>query len=221
MTERLESIKYQDAAKPTRLEGLETTLFATGPAEFLCAEVAKAIAADPVWRAVFGDYVDAYKRMDYPLRALPALRIYNTDYTKEAESWFIFGDLTLDIIFPASVRRRELEQLPDTISAALLQQFRRPSFFLGLCGVVPGLNELGKTVHVDKALAFEWGEDLVPLTQVNVNFRIDLRAWDDYLETDYRTKDQPFTRTLGDLTQIALTIQALRDDDSVDLSIEE
>jgi hypothetical protein len=221
MTERLERIAYEEAVRPTTVEGVETSLFLTGPAEFLCDQVAKALAADPVWRAVFGEYVDAYKRMDYPLRALPALRIYNNEFAKNTESWFMEGDLTLDLIFPASVRRRELQQLPDSVTSAMVQQFRRPTFFLGLCGVVPGLNELGKSVHANKALAFEWGEDLVPLTQVSVNFRIDLRAWDDYLESDYRTKDQPFTRTLGDLQQIVTTIQALRDDDSVDLSIEE
>lgn len=218
--ERIERIVYQTPEKPSTIEGKETTLWLTGPAEYLCAEVAKNLTATEPWQKLFGEYIDPYKRMDYPFRALPALRIYNNDYSKQFESWFVEGDLTCDLIFPASIRRKETEQLPDSITAALLQQFRRPGFFDALCDKVPGLNELGKRFSVDKSLAFEFGEELVPLTQMTVNFRIDLRKWDEYLESDNRTKDEPFSRPLGDLEQIVATIQGLRDDESVDVEVE-
>lgn len=217
--ERIDEIVYTDTAAPTR-EDLETSLFVTGPSEFLCAEIAAALRASTTWTRLFGEYIDGYKRMDYSQRSLPAMRIYNDNFKKDYDSWFINGFVKIDLIFPANIRRVETQQIPDTLSAAILQQFRRPTFFSDLCQKVPGLNELGKVVDCDKALAFEWAEEqLVPLIQILVNFRIDLREWDSYLEDDYRTKDDPFERTLADLEQIITTIEGLRDDDDVEVTI--
>lgn len=220
MAERIDDLIYTVPAQPTTTEPLETSLFLTGPAEFLCLEIANHLKADPVWFALFNEFIDGYKRMDYQMRNLPAIRIYNDHFNKTSESWFITGMIKVDLIFPATIRRRETQQIPDTICAALIQQFRRDSFFIAIGNTVPGLNELGRTVDCDKSLAFEWGEDeLVPLIQTLINFKIDLRQWDDYIESDYRTKDDPFSRPLGDLTSIATIIQALRDDETVELEI--
>lgn len=217
--EKIDKLEYKPAQFPSTIEGEETNLFLTGPAEFLCKSVTDALLQIDVWKKIFGDYIDPYKRMDYPIRALPALRVYNNNFVKEFESWFIVGDIICDLIFPANIRRKETEQLPDSITAALLQQFRSPTFFQGICDITPGLNELGKRFDVDKSLAFEWEDGLVPLTQVSLNFRIDLRQWDLYLESDNRTKETPFERPLGNLEQIVTTIQGLRDDDSVDITV--
>lgn len=220
MVERIDSIVYAEPTLPSTKERLETSLYATGPAEFLCIEIAAALLATDAWSALFGDYIDGYKRMDYPFRALPALRIYNDTYVKSYESWFIEGNIKCDLIFPANIRRKDLEQIPDTVSAALLQQFRRPGFFAALCVKVPGLNELGKRFDVDKSLAFEMGgDDLCPLTQILVNFKLDLRQWDLYLESDDRTIEDPFERTLGDLESIATVIHGLNDDDTTGATV--
>lgn len=212
-------------AKDTALE-IPTNLFYDGPAEFLCKKVVDSLRLVPQFAQLFGitdtfpeGYIDAYKRLDYPIRALPALRIYNNDYEKQFDSWFIEGDLLADLIWPASLRRNELQQYQDTVSTALLQQFRRPEFFEALSEAVPGLNELGKRFFTDKSLGFEWGDSVVPLTQMRLNFRIDLRIWDDYLERTNRTKDSPFEETLATLTRIVTTIQALRDNGEQDNSI--
>ena len=222
MVERIDNVEYTTkppVVLPSTAEGRGTPLFITSPGEFLCVQSARILQESPSWRALFGDNIDPYKRMDYSQRSLPALRIYNDAYDKQSESWFIDGDLVIDMILPPSLRRSDLQQIPDTISSALLQQFRRVDFFNAVSAVVPALNELGKKFHVEKALAFEWNEDLVPLVQIRVNFKIDLRIWDSYLESDYRTKDDPFERTLGDLRTIATTIQGLNDDDTVNVSI--
>jgi hypothetical protein len=222
MSDRIDQIDYTTKAPtvlPSTVEGVGTKLFLTQPAEFLCQQVAKLLGAVPAWRVIFGESIDAYMRMDYQQRSLPALRIYNTLYEKQFESWWVEGDLVLDLIFPPSLRRRDLQQYPDTISGALLQQFRRLSFFNAVSAVVPALNELGKKFRVDKSFAFEWGSDLVPLTKILVNFKIDLRIWDSYLESDDRTKDDPFERTLADLAMIGITIQALNDDGSTAITL--
>lgn len=200
------------------------SLFIDNPVEFLCAQLADSLLAtssyntdangDNVWAQIYGDSIDGYMRMDYDVRQLPALRIYNETGQKEHESWWITGDIKIDSIFPASVRRTETQQFQDTITGAIIQQFRSSDFFQAVEKKVPGLNELGKIVSWDKTLGFDFEEGVVPLTQITLNFRLDQRIWDDYLESEGRTKQQPFAVTLGNLQKIASTIQALKDDNT-------
>lgn len=213
MSERIDSIVYNTDAPGT-------TLYLDGPSEFIVASVVENLKLEPVWTALFGEFIDGYRRQDYPERSLPAMRVYNENYVKSFDSWFIDGDLKCDVIWPASIRRPETQQLPDSISAALLQQFRRTPFFNAVSAQVPGLNELGKTFTVDKSLGFEWNDKVVPLTQITVNFRVDLRQWDLYLEASLRTKDDPFEETLGNLNRIVSTIAALRADLEKELNVD-
>lgn len=190
---------------------LRNSVFINGPAEYLCEVIAELIKAEPHFATVFGEDIDSYMRMDYGLRNFPAVRIYNKTYRKEFESWFINGDILMDIILPADLRREELQEFTDLLSSAMVQQFRRPTFFSAVEAKCPGLNELGKTVDVDKSLAFEWGDNQAPLTQIVLNFRIDLRQWDDYLEATDREKDTPFEETLEALTEMFGVIIGLDD----------
>lgn len=218
MTERIDVIDYLPPETASTAEA-EETIFLTNPGEFLAEEVVALLKADPKWKAVFGDSIDAYKRMDYSLRQLPALRVYNEGVQKPDESWFVNGVLTMDLILPAAIRRTELQKLPSTLTMALLQQFRRTTFFNKVSDRVPGLNELGRSFSTDLSLAFEMGETLVPLTQMDVNFKIDLRVWDEYAESDNRTKDRPFERTLGDLKKIITTIEGLRNEEDIEVEL--
>lgn len=202
-----------------RIDKLTPQVFLDGPGEFLAKQICLDLLKVKQWALIFGERIDPYMRMDYSQRDFPALRIYDKGWIKENESWFVTGNLYFDLILPASIRRAETQQIPGTLCAAMVQQLRRPTFFENLVIEVPGLNELGKVMNVDKALAFEWGEDELPLTQIMVNFRLDLRAWDSYLETQSRTKDDPFERTLDTLTSIAVTIQGLNDDGTVNVTV--
>ena len=190
-----------------KIDAIATT-FLSGPTEYLARNVCAEIAKVPQFKAIFGSNIDAYQRVDYSMRELPAVRVYNENWRKEFESWFIVGELLVDVIFPASLRRQQGQDFQDILTAALCQQFRRDDFFVALCSVNQGLNELGKTFDVDKSLGFNFGKgtDPVPLSQIRVNFRIDLRQWDLFLESDDRTKADPFERTLADLELITTTI---------------
>ena len=65
------------------------------------------------------------------------------------------------------------------------------------------------------------GDDtMVPLVVMSVNFRVDLREWDLYLESDNRTVDDPFERTLATLVTIACTIAPQNDDGTTDVGAE-
>lgn len=197
----------------------DQNLFYSGPAEFLVSTIAKELEKVTQFKALFDTSIDCYKRMDYSVRELPAIRLYVLRYTKEFDSWFINGDVTADIIFPASLRRDELQQFQSTISSAIIQQFRRTSFFNAVTAAVPGLNELGKRVDADMTLGFEWQDEVVPLTQITLNFRIDLRAWDEHLTQTNRTKEDPFCETIVDLDRIVATICALKDDKTLETEV--
>lgn len=208
------------------IQDQDHSIFLLGPVEHLVDVCADVLRATPEWAALYGctaddpGSIDTYKRMDYDVRQLPALRIYNETQDKQFDSWFITGDLVLDMIWPASLRRQDLQRIPDTVANAMLQQFRRVGpFFNSVSDKIPGLNELGKSFNVDKSMGFEWGENILPLTQIRANFRIDLRIWDDYLNSVGRTKDDPFNVTLGDLRRVVTTIQALRDDGTIETTV--
>lgn len=222
MTERIDQLTYKEPERTSTVEPVESNLFLTQPGEFLVSVFVAELKKDPAWAALFGEYIEDYERMDFSIRSLPAMRIYCERYRKDFETWYESGDIIIDVIWPASIRRGELNRLPQTIAGAMIQQLRRPTFFAAICDQVPGLNELGKTVNADFDLGFKWQDDIIPLTRITANFRVLLNEWDEYLESDYRTRDQPFRRTLGDLRSIVTTINALRttDPEDVELSIE-
>lgn len=220
-TQAKDRIEYAE-----NVQGMDVSIFLLGPVEHLVDACANVLRSTPEWAALYGcnredrGSIDTYKRMDYDVRQLPALRMYNETQDKQFDSWFIVGDIVMDMIWPASLRRRELQRIPDTVSNAMLQQFRRVGpFFDAVSAKIPGLNELGKTFVVDKSMGFEWGEDILPLTQIRANFRIDLRIWDDYLTSQNRTKDDPFNQPLANLRRVATTIQALNEDGTSTLEV--
>lgn len=193
-----------------RIDYLNTNPFLIGPA-ILVTALRNRLLAVAQFASLFGDAIDSYKRSDYAIRNFPALRIYNESFTKEFDSWFVTGELILDVILPPALRRNLIQDVQDTIASALLQQFRRPTFFDLLCADIPGLNELGKSFSVTKGLQFTYENEYCPVLQMQVNFKIDLRAWDNYLEEEYLTKDEPFAATLTDLKSILFNTVALDD----------
>lgn len=204
-----------------RIDVLDDKPFLDGPTETLVKSVISEIGKVEQFKRLFGDFVDPYMRTDYPVRALPVLRIYNRNFMKESESWWIVGDLTADAIFPPSIRRTEFQNVQDVVTSALLQQFRRTPFFTTLEGLVPGLNELGKRFSVEKDLSFQSADGLAPTSRIEINFRIDIEKWDLYLQSQCRTVDDPFRRTLEDMESIVAAIEGLRDDDTVSVELEQ
>lgn len=206
-----------------RLQKLIENPFISSPGEYLAIAIVGQLIKEKHFTKVFGKAIDPYDREDYAIRELPALRVYVLNYTKEQESHYINGEVHLDVILPASIRRIETELLPSRISSALLQQFRREGFFETMQGLVPGLNELGKVFHVDKNLTFQNTAmtDECPVVKITLNFRIDLKVWDDYLEEQGRTKGDPFDVTLEDLDRIATKIQGLDENENVKIEIDD
>lgn len=185
--------------------------FIDSPGDFLAKHAMAEIMKESAFKKIFKDAVEAYERQDFGFNSLPAMRIYNLNMNKVQESHYIVGQLNVDVIFPASIARSEMQYMQDLVSGALLQQFRRPAFFAAMRTVVPGLNELGKEFSIDKSMGMVVRQDVCPLTQIQANFRIDLKEWDAYLERECRTKDDPFRKTLETLDLVASTIEGMAD----------
>jgi hypothetical protein len=197
-----------------RINLLTPNPFISSPGDLLCHWTANLISQVPQFKKVFGSFIEGYMRMDHAIRNLPAVRIYQEEsQTMEADNWFIVGTLMLDILLPANLRREELHTVSDMLSNALLQQFRRTSFFQAVRAQVPGLNYLGQSITISKNRAFQFDENtLVPCVVMSINFRIDLREWDEFLESTNRTVDDPFEITLANLSLIDTIIDPQNDD---------
>lgn len=196
-----------------RIDLLENPTWFLQPGDRIVETIVEQLLAHKVFSLIFGESIYGYKRMDIGIREMPALRVYNDTGRKEAETWYLGGDIKIDIIFPASIRREQTQKLPDLVASAMLSLFRAQPFFTLVRASVPGLNQLGWFFSFDKTLAFQPGEnvDPCPVTQLVVNFRVNLEEFDRYLESDDRTPEQPFERTLADLETIYLAIQAKDD----------
>ncbi len=197
-----------------RIELLDRPDWFLQPGDRIVQSVVEEIKAIPTMAKIFGDSIVPYKRNDFGAREFPALRVYSPRGSKTAETWYLNGDVIADVIFPASLRRDENQRFPDLLASALLALFRAQPFFERVRAKVPGLNQLGWTFGYDKDLGFVQrdSEDINPLTQITLNYRVNLNEWDEYLESDDRTPEQPFEKTLGDLEKIYVELQAKNDD---------
>lgn len=204
-----------------RIEAFERKIWLDGPAEYLVSTVAELIAKEPTFAAVFGKDVYDYRRTDLAFRNLPALLVYTDGYETQSQTWDMDGTITLDVVFPAELRRGQLQRFPDMLAAAMTQQFRRPKFFNAVRTKVPALTRLGRTQNVDKtgvAVLPDEEKKEVPVLSIVCDFRIDLNKWDQWLEQDCRTTDDPFVRTLYELRRLIIETQAVKDDGTVEVT---
>lgn len=195
-------------------DAIKDKLFLDGPGEAVVNSTVDEFKKIAQFQQLFSDSIANYERDDFGISSLPAIRFFNESYRKETESHYITGELKCDIILPPSLRREEVQNVQDVLSAAMIQQFRSPMFFEALKIVIPGLNELGKTFDVDKSKAMVWNDDLCPMIRMTINFRIDQKIWDAYLEREGRTKDRPFEVTLGNLKKILGRIDGVPAEDA-------
>lgn len=184
------------------------------PTDKIVPSVVEGLKAEPLFADMFGDAIEPYQRGDFSVRDLPALRVFDPSGKKDAETWYGDGVLRLEVIFPPAIRREELQAYPSLVRAALLAQFRREAFFQAVRAKVPGLNRLGWSFSWDNTLGFvaRDTEEICPMVQITLDWRVDLAEWDRYLESDDRTVDEPFKQTLGDLRKMVATANAMLED---------
>lgn len=204
-----------------------TTAFLEGPGQFIVLRLLQQMAkvkpfADlfgplTVGPVVEGSALDAsqrwadYSRQDWSLRQLPVVNLYESgSEDKQSSNAYLTGELTLAVFWPASLRRSDWARVPAAFRGAILnflesdlvQAMLDEHYSVERPEKVPGLNELGKNVTWSPVVEGLVESEMVPVTMVSIKYRVDLRSWYRYLEHTDRTKEQPFDKTLSDLTLI-------------------
>lgn len=219
-----------------------TREFLSSPGDDLVVKTVRQLASIPAFVKLFGPYTDdkdqqrwaPYQRMDWSLRQLPAMNIFesNTE-SKDSDQAFLTGTVSFQIFWPANFRRNDLARVPAAFKGVMENFFNSQwvrdmldeLYWITRPMKVYGLNEYGKTMTWVPQTEGIVETELVPVTQVDANYRIDLRAWNRALEFMGRTKDDPFSQSLYDLTVIGgLTTegiyQGVTDDAAQDVHVE-
>lgn len=153
-----------------------------------------------------------YQRFDWSTRMLPAINIFEGQAVeKQSDNAYQTGNISFQVYWPGSARRSDLMRLQNAFSGVLTNFFASDYvkdmldeiYFVQRDAKVSGLNEYGKMITwtPNTEGVTEEGE-LVPVTIVDVKYRIDLRSWYRALEFQNRTKEEPFQNTLDDLSVI-------------------
>ena len=152
-----------------------------------------------------------YPRMDWSIRQLPAINIFeNQQETKESDNAYLNGSITLQVYWPPNFRRSDLGRIPaafkgvveNFFSSAYTMSMLDELYYVDRPEKVFGLNQIGKTLTWSPNSEGVIDSEMVPVTIIDVNYRIDLRAWYRALEFMARTKGEPFKATLDDLSTL-------------------
>ena len=220
------------------------TLFLDSPGQFLVRKLIQQMGQVPGFVNLFGAPVFGsaengfrleqagkwadYGRQDWSIRQLPAIAIYEAEAEdKMGRNSYVNGTIQIQVCWPASFRRSDLSRIPAAFKGALMNFFESKLatsmldeiYFHVRPEKVPGLNELGKVMNWSPNTEGLVENDFVPVTMVSVKYRLDLRSWYRYLEFDNRTIDQPFDRTLADLTQIGGEYDGVPKEDATQVQV--
>lgn len=202
-------------------------LFIDAPGQFLVLKTLQQMSTVPGLAKLFGPLTIGpiengsavgqqqkwadYERWDWSMRQLPAISVFEAETEdKTSRNAWLNGTINFQVVWPASFRRSDWSRIPVAFKGAM-QNFFESAYTNSMLDEiywhvrpqkVPGLNEYGKIMTFTPNLEGIVEKEKVPVTLVSAKYRIDLRAWYRYLNFDNRTQDQPFTRTLADLTQL-------------------
>lgn len=206
--------------------------FLTGPGEELIVNTFRQMALaqgqpDPKtgkptfpFQIIFGPYTPGtdkqrwadYQRFDWSIRQLPAINAFESDSQDQtSDQGFINGSVTFQVFWPPNQRRSDLARVQKAFDGVMNMFFSSQYvtdmldelYFHQRPGAkVNGLNEYGKVMTWSPNVEGIVETELCPVTIHNVKYRIDKRAWFRSLEFQNRTKEQPYTAPLSDLTVI-------------------
>lgn len=212
-------------------------LFLESPGEFLVRKCLKQMQLVDGFTQLFGPYKDDsddmrwadYQRMDWSIRMLPAINVFNAiTEDKSSDNGWLNGTIQFQAFWAPSMRRRQLSRVPlafkgvlqNFFSSQYVRDMLDELYYVERDSKVPGLNEFGKMMSWSPNTEGIVESELVPVTIVDVRYRIDLRAWYRHLEFTCRTKDEPFKKTLDPLLGTLGTITGLDDEDVPQVSID-
>lgn len=209
-------------------QGTIDAAFLTGPGEDIVPKLLMQLASVPQFVGLFGPYVAGnqkqrwadYQRFDWSIRQLPAINVFESETEeKDSSQAFLNGTVAIQIYWPPNFRRSDLTRVPAAFKGALENFFESKScqvmldelYWIQRPMKVYGLNELGRRLSWVPDTEGLVENELVPVTLMNVRYKIDLRAWYRALEFMDRTKDQPFVPTLAPLAVMGGTYDGVTD----------
>lgn len=216
--------------------------FLSSPGEDLVPKLLMQLASVPGMVKLFGPYTPLpdgngaksaqrwadYERKDWSMRQLPAINVFEALIeNKTSDNAWLNGTVQIQIFWPASFRRSDFTRVPAAMKG-VLQNFFASKYVTDMLDElysairpmkVNALNELGKTIDWTPNAEGLVGSELVPVTVMNANYRIDLRAWYRTLEFQGRTKEDPFEDTLLDLSIIAGDFNGVTTDNATPVSV--
>lgn len=218
-------------------------LFLTGAGEDLVPKLMLQLSKVKGFTELFGPYkVDAsgnkntdqqrwadYNRMDWSMRQLPAINVFESQVeTKQSDNAYLTGNISIQVYWPANFRRSDLARVPMAFRGALLNFFTSQYvddmldelYYIQRPAKVYGLNELGKAATWSPNVEGIIESELVPVTILEVPYRIDLRAWYRALEYMGRTKENPFIASLDDLAVTDFLFQGVDELDATPVWVE-
>jgi len=209
-------------------------LFLTGPGEDLVPKLFMQMAKVPGFIGLFGKYTvnsdqqrwADYQRFDWSIRQLPAINVFESQVEdKTSDNAWLNGNITMQALWPPNFRRSDSRRV-EAAYKGVVENFFASQYVTSMLDElywitrpekVYGLNEFGKVLTWQPNVEgiIKDGEQ-IPVTLVEVKYRIDLRAWYRALEFMNRTKAEPFKDTLSDLTNIKGTYDGVQSVENVD-----
>ncbi len=170
-----------------------------------------------------------YQRFDWSIRQLPTINIFEGDVEdKSSDQAWLNGTIKFQVFWPPNQRRSDLMRVQQAFKG-IMQNFFSSQYVTVMLDElyyiqrpnqkVNGLNEYGKVMTWTSNIEGLVESELVPVTSVDVKYRIDLRAWYRALDFQYRTKDLPFTKPLSDLTVIGGEYDGIPGTDVTDVEV--
>lgn len=203
--------------------------FLTGPGEDLVPKLLLQLSSVPQMKELFGPYIADttgnktsdqqrwadYNRMDWSIRQLPAINVFEAaTENRDSDQAFLRGTVQIQVYWPPNFRRGDLARVPAAFRGILNNFFSSHYTRLMFDEIywhqrpmkVNGLNELGKMLTWSPNVEGLVEAEMVPVTILDVQYRIDLRSWYRALEFQTRTKKDPFVaEQIGPLTEIDIT----------------
>lgn len=191
----------------------------TGPGEDLVPKTLLQLSKIAGFIKLFGPYVENkgdqrwadYQRFDWSIRQLPTINVFEGQVEdKTSDQAWLNGTISFQVFWPPNFRRADARQVEVAFKGAMQNFFSSQYvktmldelYYIQRPEKVYGLNEYGKVLNWTPNAQGLVESELVPVTLLDVRYRIDLRSWYRALEFMDRTKDNPFEKTLEDLEQI-------------------
>jgi hypothetical protein len=209
--------------------------FLTGPGEDLVAKLMAQLAL--VFAPIFGPYKGPdsdqqrwadYQRFDWTIRQLPAINVFESGAeSKDSDNAFLNGSIQIQTFWAPNMRRSDARRVEAAFKGAMENFFASQYasdmldelYFIQRPSKVYGLNELGKQLTWTPNAETVVESQAVPVTMLEVRYRIDLRAWYRALEFMGRTKEDPFEAPLAALANIVGSYIGTHDNETADVQV--